>query len=121
MAKIGTHRCNGEVKVSHYVRALWYLHAAAYIALIVYVNWNYCHLSGKGPCRTKSRFKNNDYVRSNLTSAQKKKCEKYNSGVTTYIQIEHKNLTIAFNLHSTGNYMREGDWPRTDSCLQSSA
>ena len=83
MAKISTHRCKGRWDSSfRFVIILWVLHAAAFIALVVFLNWNYCHQKGKGPCRQEMDDDGDyDYVRSNLTSAQKKKCKKYDSGV----------------------------------------
>ena len=74
------------------VVVLWVLHISAFIAGATYLNWNYCHLAGKGPCKTekgkriaepKAKGPTHKYVyaRSNLTSAQKKKCEKLSSGM----------------------------------------
>ena len=82
MAKISPDRCKGGAdRISNVWVILWILHAAAFIALVVFVNWNYCHLRGKGPCRQERDDSGNYYyVRSNLTSAQKTKCEKYESG-----------------------------------------
>ena len=65
---------------------------SAFIAGVTYLNWNYCHQAGKGPCRkekgeriapprAKGPTHKYVYARSNLTPAQKKKCEKLESGM----------------------------------------
>ena len=59
------------------ILTLWVLHVAVFIALVVFINWNYCHQKGKGPCQKDG----NDYISSNVTSAQKQKCQKYESGI----------------------------------------
>ena len=65
------------------------LHLSVFTALCVFIIWNYCHLAGEGPCQLEEIDDDGDYVyvRSNLTSAQKKKCKKYQSGtcVTVYV------------------------------------
>ena len=48
------------------------LHLSAFIAGVAYLNWHYCHQSEKGPCGKESE---------ELTSAEKKKCEKLASGM----------------------------------------
>ena len=92
MAKINARRCKGGADDSpcELVIVLLVLHALAFIALVTFINWNFCHQKGKGPCRIESSDDGNymyeyggtyDYVRTDLTSAEKKKCKKYKSGI----------------------------------------
>ena len=89
---------------------LWILHVAAILALAAFVCQNYCHLDGKGRCRQeKDDSGDYEYVRSNLTSAEKEKCEKYKSGscisvytnyINTYIEVgTYVQHAIALHLH----------------------
>ena len=85
MAKIFARLCSGRVRDSPFlVFTLWLLHVSAFIALIASLNWKFCHLRGKGPCKLERVKDSYDYVTSNLTWDQKGKCEKYESGTTKY-------------------------------------
>ena len=85
MAKKSPHRCIIVATDSPcLVLILWLLHVSAFIALMASVNWKFCHLRGKGPCRIERDQGSYDYVTSNLTWDQKGKCEKYESGTTKY-------------------------------------
>ena len=61
------------------------LNALAFIAVLVFVNWNYCRLAYKTPC--------SGDVRSNLTSTQKEKCDKYAAGTTKYKLVNRTAFT----------------------------
>ena len=87
MAKISTDRCKGGCKESYRLAIIfWLLHASAFITVVVTLGWNYCHEMDKGPCRRELNGTEYEYVTSNLTSAQKEKCEKYGSGTIKYKQ-----------------------------------
>ena len=94
MAKISTDRCKGGCtrnQESYRVAVIfWILHTSAFITVVVTLGWNYSHEMDKGPCRRELNETEYEYVTSNLTSAQKEKCEKIMAGITLHILV-HEN------------------------------
>ena len=80
MAKISTDHCDRKVDNPNCRIALWIFNMSVCIVIYVVLGWHYCRQKGTGSCRKELHDGDFDYVRSNLTSDEKNKCEKYESG-----------------------------------------